>query len=75
VGLGHSRFLCVEAILIQPAKEGKANSSLELEVLLPLFVDQKQMVTFDLPTNIDTFSHFDITVGAENEGATVSPRA
>jgi hypothetical protein len=69
VGLGHGRFRCVEAILNQPAKEWKANFSVKLEVLLALFVDQKQMVTLDLAlaTDIDIFSHFDITVGAENE--------
>jgi hypothetical protein len=54
----------LRAIPNQSAKEGKANFSVELEVLLALFVDQKQMVTLNLPTDIDIFSHFDITVGA-----------
>ena len=44
-------------------------------MLFALPVHQKQMVAFGLATDVDIFSHFDITFGAKNDRPAVSPGA
>ena len=72
--LGHGVFRPVDAVQDELSEEGIAHLPGHLKMLLPILIDQKNMICRAVPgSHVDVFSQLDVTLRPQDEGPPVPP--